>query len=141
MRVVMRSLRLDPVERAEDLIDRRERVESLKGAVMDGAGRHAREDDQLRAGQVDRRMILQEPSLWSDLALLPLIGFALNGTSSVLYGSVPDLVSPARRQRAFGIFYTGTIGSGAIDRSLVSASSNCCASRLSSMIGTRRDQK
>jgi FSR family fosmidomycin resistance protein-like MFS transporter len=52
--------------------------------------------------------------LWSDLALLPLIGFALNGTSSVLYGSVPDLVLPERRQRAFGIFYTGTIGSGAL---------------------------
>jgi predicted MFS family arabinose efflux permease len=27
---------------------------------------------------------------------------------------VPDLVTPARRQRAFGIFYTGTIGAGAI---------------------------
>jgi MFS family permease len=56
--------------------------------------------------------------LWSDLALLPLIGFALNGTSSVLYGSVPDLVAPARRQRAFGIFYTGTIGAGALSPAL-----------------------
>ena len=28
------------------------------------------------------------------LLLLPLIGIALNGTSSVLYGSVPDLVAP-----------------------------------------------
>jgi MFS family permease len=46
--------------------------------------------------------------------LLPLIGVALNGTSSVLYGSVPFLVAPERRSRAFGIFYTGTIGSGAI---------------------------
>jgi FSR family fosmidomycin resistance protein-like MFS transporter len=57
-------------------------------------------------------------SLWSGLALLPLIGFALNGTSSVLYGSVPDLVAPERRQRAFGIFYTGTIGSGALSPTL-----------------------
>jgi predicted MFS family arabinose efflux permease len=32
----------------------------------------------------------------------------------VLSGSVPDLVEPARRQRAFGIFYTGTIGAGAV---------------------------
>lgn len=48
------------------------------------------------------------------LLLLPLIGVALNGTSSVLYGSVPFLVAPERRSRAFGIFYTGTIGSGAI---------------------------
>ena len=31
------------------------------------------------------------------LVLLPVIGIALNGTSSVLYGSVPDLVEPARR--------------------------------------------
>jgi FSR family fosmidomycin resistance protein-like MFS transporter len=52
--------------------------------------------------------------LWSGLALLPFIGFALNGTSSVLYGSVPDFVPPEKRQRAFGIFYTGTIGSGAL---------------------------
>jgi MFS family permease len=48
------------------------------------------------------------------LVLLPLIGVALNGTSSVLYGSVPDLVTPQRRARAFGVFYTGTIGSGAV---------------------------
>jgi MFS transporter, FSR family, fosmidomycin resistance protein len=48
------------------------------------------------------------------LAFLPLIGIALNGTSSVLYGSVPDFVAPQRRSRALSIFYTGTIGSGAI---------------------------
>ncbi|MEI7805387.1 MAG: MFS transporter [Hyphomicrobiales bacterium] len=48
------------------------------------------------------------------LLLLPVLGIALNGTSSVLYGSVPDLVEPSRRARAFGIFYTGTIGSGAV---------------------------
>lgn len=48
------------------------------------------------------------------LVLLPVVGVALNGTSSVLYGSVPDLIEPARRQRAFSIFYTGTIGAGAI---------------------------
>ena len=48
------------------------------------------------------------------LMLLPLVGVALNGTSSVLYGSVPDLVAPDKRQRAFGIFYTGTIGAGAV---------------------------
>ncbi|MGH7031761.1 MAG: MFS transporter, partial [Stellaceae bacterium] len=48
------------------------------------------------------------------LALLPLIGVALNGTSSVLYGTVPDLVTARRRDHAFGVFYTGTIGSGAV---------------------------
>ena len=46
--------------------------------------------------------------------LLPLVGIALNGTSSVLYGSVPVMVAPHRRTRAFSIFYTGTIGSGAL---------------------------
>jgi MFS family permease len=53
-------------------------------------------------------------SLEAALVLLPVVGIALNGTSSVLYGSVPDLVAPAKRQRAFGIFYTGTIGAGAV---------------------------
>ena len=48
------------------------------------------------------------------LIILPIVGIALNGTSSVLYGSVPDLVEPDKRTRAFGIFYTGTIGAGAI---------------------------
>ena len=57
-------------------------------------------------------------SLEAALVLLPLVGVALNGTSSVLYGSVPDLVAPARRQRAFGIFYTGTIGAGAVSPAL-----------------------
>ncbi len=53
-------------------------------------------------------------SLQAALVLLPVVGIALNGTSSVLYGSVPDLVEPSRRQRAFSIFYTGTIGAGAV---------------------------
>ena len=51
--------------------------------------------------------------LEASLVALPIIGVALNGTSSVLYGSVPLLVDPAKRTRAFSIFYTGTIGSGA----------------------------
>ncbi|HSP49542.1 MAG TPA: MFS transporter [Pseudolabrys sp.] len=57
-------------------------------------------------------------SLEAALLLLPLVGVVLNGTSSVLYGSVPDLVAPARRQSAFGIFYTGTIGAGAVSPAL-----------------------
>ena len=48
------------------------------------------------------------------LVVLPVIGIMLNGTSSVLYGSVPELVEPEKRTRMFGIFYTGTIGSGAV---------------------------
>lgn len=52
------------------------------------------------------------------LVLLPIVGIALNGTSSVLYGTVPELVEPAKRGRAFGIFYTGTIGAGAVSPAL-----------------------
>jgi FSR family fosmidomycin resistance protein-like MFS transporter len=48
------------------------------------------------------------------LVLLPLLGVMLNGTSSVLYGTVPELTPPDRVERAFALFYTGTIGSGAI---------------------------
>jgi MFS family permease len=60
-------------------------------------------------------MIVALPALSLPFAmlLLPLVGIALNGTSSVLYGSVPDLVVPDRRARAFSVFYTGTIGAGA----------------------------
>jgi MFS family permease len=46
--------------------------------------------------------------------LLPIVGVALNGTSSVIYGTVPELVPEERRTKAFGIFYTGTIGGGAL---------------------------
>jgi len=52
--------------------------------------------------------------LFAGLLVLPLIGVALNGTSSVLYGTVPELVAPEKRQRAFSIFYTGGIGAGAL---------------------------
>ena len=52
--------------------------------------------------------------LAAGLAVLPLIGVALNGTSSVLYGTVPELVAPQRRQRAFAVFYTGGVGAGAL---------------------------
>lgn len=38
--------------------------------------------------------------------LLPLIGIALQGTSSVLYATIGDLVEPPRLPRAFGLFYT-----------------------------------
>jgi FSR family fosmidomycin resistance protein-like MFS transporter len=48
------------------------------------------------------------------LALLPLLGVMLNGTSSVLYGTVPELVSAKGIERAFALFYTGTLGSSAL---------------------------
>jgi FSR family fosmidomycin resistance protein-like MFS transporter len=48
------------------------------------------------------------------IMLLPLLGVMLNGTSSVLYGTVPELAPPHLTERAFALFYTGTIGSGAV---------------------------
>jgi MFS transporter, FSR family, fosmidomycin resistance protein len=48
------------------------------------------------------------------LALLPLLGVMLNGTSSVLYGTVPELVAAHRIERAFALFYTGILGSSAL---------------------------
>ena len=59
-------------------------------------------------------LVLSQLPLQAALIVLPLIGIALNGTSSVLYGSVPDLVESQWRTRALSIFYTGTIGSGAV---------------------------
>jgi MFS transporter, FSR family, fosmidomycin resistance protein len=52
------------------------------------------------------------------LVILPIIGVALNGTSSVLYGTVPELVTVQQRETAFGMFYTGTIGAGALSPAL-----------------------
>jgi MFS family permease len=51
------------------------------------------------------------------LALLPL-GVALNGTSSVLYGTVADLVMAERRSRAYGLYYTLSIGSSSLSPAL-----------------------
>jgi hypothetical protein len=47
--------------------------------------------------------------------LLPL-GIALNGTSTVLYGSVAELAPDSRRAHAFAVFYTATLGAGAVAR-------------------------
>lgn len=49
--------------------------------------------------------VLAAPHAVALAVLLPL-GVALNGTSSVLYGTVADLVHPARRSRAYGLYYT-----------------------------------
>jgi len=49
--------------------------------------------------------ILALPTLGAFL-VLPLIGVVLNGTSSVLYGTIGDFVEKDRLPRAFGAFYT-----------------------------------
>ncbi len=57
--------------------------------------------------------LLVLPLSWS-LALLPFIGIALNGTSSVLYGTVAEFVDENRQARAFGLFYTMGLSSGTV---------------------------
>jgi len=52
--------------------------------------------------------------LLPSLIMLPIIGVMLNGTSSVLYGTVSEFVSESRHARAFGLFYTVLLASGAI---------------------------
>ena len=48
------------------------------------------------------------------LTLLLPLGIALNGTSSVLYATVADLVTADRRSRAYGLYYTLSIGASAV---------------------------
>ena len=45
---------------------------------------------------------------------LPLLGIALNGTSSVLYGTVADFVSTSHVPRVFSLFYTAIIVGAAL---------------------------
>jgi MFS transporter, FSR family, fosmidomycin resistance protein len=52
--------------------------------------------------------------LVSLLVLLPLLGVVLNGTSSILYGTVPELARKGDLSRAFALFYTGVIGAGGL---------------------------
>jgi FSR family fosmidomycin resistance protein-like MFS transporter len=46
--------------------------------------------------------------------LLPLVGIFLNGTSSVLYATVAEIISPSGRSRGYGLYYAVTLTSGAI---------------------------
>ncbi|HXU87802.1 MAG TPA: MFS transporter [Methylomirabilota bacterium] len=61
--------------------------------------------------------ILAVPLPVAMLLLVPL-GIALNGTSSVLYATVADLVTAERRSRAYGLYYTLSIGASALGPTL-----------------------
>jgi MFS-type transporter involved in bile tolerance (Atg22 family) len=56
--------------------------------------------------------------VWSPSSLtwftLPFVGVVLNGTSSVLYATVAEMISPSARSRGYGLYYAITLGSGAI---------------------------
>ena len=59
-------------------------------------------------------LLLPSLSLGASLAALPFLGIAVNGTSSVLYGTVADLVHQERRARSYAIFYTLGVGTSAV---------------------------
>ena len=63
-------------------------------------------------------LLLLALPLAAALALLPMLGIALNGTSSVLYGTVADLVNSDRRARSYAVFYTLGIGASALSPSI-----------------------
>jgi len=46
--------------------------------------------------------------------LLPFVGIVLNGTSSVLYATVAEIIPSASRSRGYGLYYAITLGSGAV---------------------------
>jgi FSR family fosmidomycin resistance protein-like MFS transporter len=58
-------------------------------------------------------LVLLPLPLAGALTCLPVVGLALNGTSSVLYATVAEFVAAERRARGFGLFYTLGIGAGA----------------------------
>jgi MFS family permease len=53
------------------------------------------------------------PASWI-WVVLPFVGIVLNGTSSVLYATVAEMISPASRSRGYGLYYAITLGSGAL---------------------------
>ena len=50
-------------------------------------------------------LVIIAPSLYA-FFLLPFLGIFLNGTSSAIYGTVPDLIEGERHSRAYGLIYT-----------------------------------
>ena len=48
------------------------------------------------------------------VVVVVVLGVALNGITTVIYGSVPSHAPPERRTHALSVFYTVTIGSAAL---------------------------
>jgi len=55
--------------------------------------------------------VLPTSSIW---IILPFVGIVLNGTSSVLYATVAEMIPPASRSRGYGLYYAITLSSGAL---------------------------
>ena len=58
-------------------------------------------------------LALTDPGLWL-VPLLVVFGFALNGTSSVIYTRLADTLDPASFSRGYGVYYTLSFGSSAL---------------------------
>ena len=52
--------------------------------------------------------------LGTAMVVLPVLGIALNGVTTVIYGSVPGYAPPERRAHALSVFYTLSIGAAAM---------------------------
>jgi MFS transporter, FSR family, fosmidomycin resistance protein len=59
-------------------------------------------------------VIATETATVPTLVLLPLLGIVLNGTSSVLYGTVPEMAPRSDAGRAFAYFYTSVSGASGL---------------------------
>jgi MFS transporter, FSR family, fosmidomycin resistance protein len=68
------------------------------------------------------------------LVLMPVLGIALNGTSSVLYGTVPELTPSGGEARGFGYFYTLTIGADALAPTLYGVAGDAISLRASMLL-------
>jgi MFS transporter, FSR family, fosmidomycin resistance protein len=55
--------------------------------------------------------VASQPAIWF---LLPLVGVFLNGTSSVLYATVAEIITPSGRSRGYGLYYAITLTAGAV---------------------------
>jgi len=71
------------------------------------------------------------------LALLPLLGVMLNGTSSVLYGTVPELVTTKRIERTFATFLHRHAGIKRAGAAALRAAWGCSGAGLGGRFGSR----
>ena len=67
---------------------------------------------ELATGALIAAVVLA-PLGWAMILLMP-VGVALNGTSSVLYGTVAEFVRDDRQSRSYGLFYTLGSAAGAM---------------------------
>jgi len=78
-------------------------------------------------------LVIFAPAALTPILVLPL-GIGLNGTSSLLYATVPDMAVPGEESRAFGLYYTVVLGAGALSPTLFGFVSDLTSVRAVLMI-------